>query len=433
MNINFKNWLQNEAKFDPKITSHKTGIALTLDAEGNVIPYDYSMNKSHMVIHPNAKNIDLQKLSPQSTEFRRIIKAIESKYSDIENWTVNHYFMAGHMQAAGQRARTVGYWLSRPEMRLSNKMPKYFYHGTSTNLWYEGIKQKGLVPRSFTGSTGSYGSQNISALSQGDLVYLSADPDAATREAAKQAAKKHGGKPLILRIDTNGLDINKLKPDEDTKAVTPQGSLDISSTLAYRGRIPAGNIEPFLLGTPKQKGNRLYDDWEKFYDVPIEEHPLTTKLKKGEAPYSNDPEYYAFKDAGLIDRIRKYSDSGHSYENDVVKNPENITDQQVKSILKNAGWTQNVKMILNDLSSGYRGILYQLKDRMIPKELLKDKIIQMLLQSGLVNAADYKENVILSLNDWNAEKYAISLAKILGKTSFQKFAFEIQRFLDELQ
>jgi Mor family transcriptional regulator len=67
--------------------------------------------------------------------------------------------------------------------------------------------------------------------------------------------------------------------------------------------------------------------------------------------------------------------------------------------------------------------LYQLKDRMIPKELLKDKIIQMLVQSGLVNAADYKENVILSLNDWNAEKYAISLAKILGKTSFQKFAF----------
>jgi hypothetical protein len=438
--VNFKTWLKNEAKFDPAITNLKVSnwankpqlshsFSLILDKQGNVIPYDYSVNKPHLTIHPKSKSMDLQKLSPQSTEFRRIVNALKVKYPDIQDWTVNHFFMAGHMQAAGERSRTVGYWLSRPEIRLSNKMPHYLYHGTSTNVWYDGIKQKGLVPRSFTGSTGSYGSQNISSLSQGDLVYLSTDPDAATREAAKQAARKHGGKPLILRIDTTGLDINKLEPDEDTKAVTPQASVDISSTLAYKGKIASSNIEPFLLGTQKQKGNRLYDDWEKFYDVPVQEHPMTTKLKKGEAPYSSDPEYYALKDAGLIDRIKKYSDSGHSFEYDVVKNPEEITDPQIKSILKNSGWTQNVKMILNDLQNGYRGVLHQLHNKIIPKELLKDKTIKMLLDSGILTAADYEGSALLSLHGWNAEKYAISLAKILGKTSFQKVALEIKKYI----
>ena len=63
-------------------------------------------------------------------------------WKDIEDWEVQ----VSKFEPANKFSRTVGYWLSRPEIRLANKMPKYLYHGTSTNLWYEGIKQKGLVP-----------------------------------------------------------------------------------------------------------------------------------------------------------------------------------------------------------------------------------------------------------------------------------------------
>ena len=426
----FKEWLQlTEAIFDPKITNPEKfqnyegkpylsrDFALTLDNKGNIIPYDYKTNKPHLVMTSD-RRIQLHQLGPQSKKFRQIINALRSKHPDIDKYTVEHYFMSGHMQGGNGRYRTVAYWMSRPEVRLANKMPKYFYHGTSTNLWYEGIKEKGLAPRRLTGSTGGYGSQNVSALSHSDLVYLSTDPDAATRTAAKQAANKYGGSPLIIRINTTGLDPSRLAPDEDTGSVTAQGSVDVSSTLAYRGRIPSSNLEPFLLAEQVTLGSRIQTKWKKFKDVPVTEHPVTAKLKKGEFFSYDDPEYIALLDAGIIGEEEVRDDRGFPNRRQVILDKD-ITDEKIKKILKNSYWTQNFKLIQKDLGNGYRGVLYQLKNIEVPKEKLDDPILKMLIDSGLVIPEEHKDKIYLDVSSWNTQPYAIKLAKAMGRMNFE--------------
>ena len=432
--MEFKKWLQNEARFNPSKVTKLTvfgpqqAFNLAIDNEGNVVePERLWKQKSYITIYPRHRSgrIDLKNISPQSTEFRRIVKAIKSKYPDIENWNVEGN---SHMQSANSRSRTVGYWLSRPEIRLANKMPKYFYHGTSTNIWYEGIKQKGLIPRNITGSSGSFGSGNIAFLSYDDHVYLATDPDAATRTAAKQAARQHGGKPLIIRIETTGLDPDKLEPDEDTDATTAQTSVDISSTLAYKGRIPANNIEPFLLGKKQEKNSYQYD-WEKFQDVPIEEHPLTQRLKQGEAPDTGDQNYYAIKDAGLFDIVKNTS----GFVKKVVKNPENITDAQVKNILKNATWTTNARIILKDIEVPHKSIMDKLTGFSLTKESLENPMIKMVVDSGIIESHEINGIIYLSKGKYD-EDNAIKLAKMLGKKSFNQFKEQIQKFyMDQIE
>lgn len=439
--MKFRDWLENltEAKLDPtalkrdvyrdiygstKKTYPQNSFSLTLDNNGNVVRYDYNSNKPHLTINPKVKSIDLQKLSPQSSEFHKIIKALKSKYQDINDWEINHYFMAGHLQPGNHYdKRKVGYYLKEPSIVLNNKLPKYLYHGTSTNLWYDGISQKGLSPRKATGSSGTYGSQNVSSLSQDDLVYLSGHPDFATREAGKQASQKHGGLPLILRIDGKYLDPNKLQPDEDTRSNNPQGSFNISSTLAYKGNISVSGINTFLIGKKNIENNRIKYKWEPFNGVEISEHPLTALIKSGQTPYKDDPNYYALKDAGIIDQEKVYNDDGHSYTKDVIKKPD-VSDQEIKAIIKNSSWTQNVRLIIKDINDAYSGTLYSIKS--IPNSTSftpqQEKIINMLLDSGLVfNSGGY-----FDVHSWNPENGAIKLAKLMGRMNFQELTTHIK-------
>lgn len=431
----FKEWLQiKEAILDPKVTSlekYKTddgrpyinrNIHLTLDNKGNVVPYDYKTNKPHFVL--GWKTIQLQKLSPQSKEFRQIINALRSKYTDIDSYTVEHYFQAGHMKGAKNKDRTVAYWMSRPEIRLANKMPKHFYHGTSTNLWYDGIKQKGLQPRSATGSSGSYGSTNVNALSHDDLVYLATDPDAATREAAIQAAKKHGGEPLIIRIDTTGLDPDKLAPDEDTKVPTAQASVDISSTLAYRGRIQSSRIQPWVMRKNIEGSKR----WVKFEDVPMTEHPITKMLKDGQTPDSDSPEYIALLDAGVIG----YKSEDRGYNIATILEPD-ITDEKVRNILRDSYWAQNVKLIEKNIWDTRSGIFSRLKGSEIPKEKLSDITLKMLLDSGLFTVSEHNGRTFMDVSIWDTRTKAIKLAKAMGRMNFGTLAKRIQDLLEKEQ
>jgi len=111
-------------------------FALTIDNKGNVIPYDYSgpFRTPRIELQPN-RTIALYFMSPQSSNFRKIVKALRSKYPNIDEYEVNHIFQPGHMQAAGSRKRTVGYWMSRPEVRLANKM--IFESSNSNSKDYE--------------------------------------------------------------------------------------------------------------------------------------------------------------------------------------------------------------------------------------------------------------------------------------------------------
>lgn len=428
---NFKEWmnLQQEAKADPSKFSNKSQ-SLKLDDTGNIVGLtdeDYIKRINYFEINPKAGILTLQKMSPQAPQFRKIVNALKKKYQDIDRWEVQIYGQAGHMMNGkpDQRNRTVGFWLGQTSVDINNKLPKHFYHGTCTNLWYDGIKKNGLLPRKVSGSSGSYGSQNVDSLSRDSMVYLSTHPDAAAREAAVQSSKKHGGKPLILRVDSSGLFQNRFHPDEDTRKDTGQQSIESMSVAAYEGRIPASILEPFLLGYKPEKSKYANSwEWKKFMDVPVEEHPLSKRLRDNDLPYSGDPEYYALKDAGVLDREETYDDRGFRNSRDIKK--RDVSDSELKTILKNSPWTQNVRLIMRDLDSGYRGTLFQLKGLKIPSNLTpREQSMINLLQSSKILSIG---NGYYDIDSWNPESKVIALAKNLGKSSFANLASQISAF-----
>lgn len=427
--MNFKRFI--EATFDPNTTNlvkFKNGDkpylssthSLKINKQGQVVPLDKEDYKDygfpHLEIQPGAKTVILQKMSPQSLDFRKMINALKSKYHDIENWNVTVYAQAMHMVTGNKKHdRTVSYWLNQETANINDKLPTYFYHGTSTNLWYEGIKQNGLMPRNMTGSSGSYGAQNLRALSQDNLIYLSTHPDAATRTAAQQSANKHGGKQLIIRIDSKGLFPEKFHPDEDSRSKSAQGSINKMSIVGYAGRIPNSIIEPFLM----KDGKSLRDQWVKFHDVEVTEHPLTTKLKQGQMPYTSDPEFLALLDAEIIKK-KGYSDYEIARE---------INDAEIKSIIKNAKWVSNARMIISDLDEAYKGHIFKLKS-FYPKKEFSDKqqeVIDLLLTSKILSKnKDYYDVY------WGYDKsQAIALAKLMGKMTFKELTNQIDDIVQQ--
>ena len=361
------------------------------------------------------------------------------------------FFAAGHQQTGNDKwYRNVAYWLRQNTININNRLPENFYHGTCTNLWYLAIKQHGLMPRGMSGAGGSYGAQNISALSQANLVYLSIHPDAAAREASRQAAKTHGGQPLILKIDTKGLFPERLHPDEDTQnrrkeKITAQDSIRMAFIVGYQGRIGPSAIEPFLLGEEGVKNRTYVCKWVKFHDIPISEHPVTKKLK--EKPLyilRGDAEYYALKDAGIIGEEDYDAPAGYK-DKKVVLKKKDFTDEEIRNILNKSGWTQNMKAIIADLNEGYSGALYLLKEKRLPEDLSKEdqKIVDILLESGLVEKETRKKNwgsnpdemiTLLRLRETffgHYEEQAIKLAKLLGKQDFRTFANKIKEMIDK--
>lgn len=433
--MDFRIWL--EATFDPSLTHlYKTTwrdekprfgstYRLKLD-KGQVVPItdeDTNNRTPYFELMPHARQISLQGMSPMSPDFAQFVKALRSKYRDIDNWEVQVWGQAGHMKTGNNKwNRTVGYWTRHEPVNLRDRMPLFFYHGTSSNLWNTGIKQNGLMPRRLSGSSGSYGAQNISALSQPDLVYLSVHPDAGAREASLQAAEKHGGRPLIVRVKGDALFPDRFVPDEDTRSNDPQDSIRRMAVVAYAGRIPASAVQPYLLGRRDDTGSTRQVYWTKYTDVPTEEHPLTKTLKANHLPGERDAAFFALQDAGIIDVKDKVDDNGH--RNRQVFKIRDADDEEIRGILKKSGWTQNVLAIFHDINNAYQGALYQLKDRPLPEDLTpeQEKVIKMLLESGLLRVETSGEHKYFNLITWYPDKYAVKLAKLMGKMSFPELA-----------
>ena len=438
--MNFSEWLKiDEAKVDPKLFrvrgvrgyDGKRGylmrnMALMVDSSGNVVRWD-GKKRSYMEINPNAGQIDLYFMSPQSKEFRSMIKALRPYYSDLGRFKVSHVFMAMHMVTGrpGKYTRTVGYWMSRPESKLANKLPKYFYHGTSTNLWYDGIKGKGLVPRDIIGSSGSYGAMSATSLSREGLVYLSADPDFATREASSQAARRHGGLPLIIRVSTEGLDAAKFMPDEDTQVRTAQESLDIASTLAYKGRIPASNLEPFLM--LRKKGEK----WVPFEDVEVSEHPLTKVIRSKEMPHYGSYEHHVLYDAGIIGKL-KTPDAWGSRESIEYLHTD-VTDKEVRDLLKKNKWAVNVEPIRVAFVEAYHKStpMSELRNYLFNPEILKEDSIKKLLKNDLLNVGNYNDGVNFGFNQSDFYPKSIGLAKDIESMGYGKFAKNLYDIIEK--
>lgn len=122
-------------------------------------------------------------------------------------------------------------------VRPPSEMPRYFYQGTSESRW-DTIEIQGLIPRIKTNVQPAYGDQTSSAReSNPNYVYLAGNPDAKTRFAAHDAARLDKSSPVILKIDSRGMDIENLRPDEDSNAKNWQDSLSIMNSIGYEGEI----------------------------------------------------------------------------------------------------------------------------------------------------------------------------------------------------
>ncbi len=395
------------------------GIQFHINDKGEIIPGLPSFGMPQYDIEPKYRSVSIQNGDPHSSEFKKVINYFKKFIPDIENWktsvvNLSHHKvpLTGYSYPYRHRERSV----SRFTKSTYQDIPKYLYHGTSTELWHEGINKSGLVPRLQTtaGRFGSYG--RSMALSLGDRVYLSNDPDAAARGAAEQAAEQHGGYPLILKIDTYGLFPEKFVHDEDIdlsyknyeknkeKPMSPlKFSLKTMGTLGYSGKIPPSLIKPFSIAKWQEdkKGDK-YLKWLPWEDVGRTEHAVTKQLKKGDTyDLYRSPNFYALLDAGIVEK---------EYRGD-IKILE-IDDEKIRKAIKDSvDWAQDAKKIADDFNDwGQKGVkgfstsLDNISDEAEP-------YIKMLTDSGLY---DISGGWLQLKNYYNPENY-IKLAKLMRK------------------
>lgn len=168
------------------------------------------------------------------------------------------YLAAKPLDFDGWSPGTLEEFIRSPEpIRPRDKLPKVMYHGTSYFRW-ERIREDGLKPQSESGA--EYGAEPMSAPEANpDLIYLCGTVGAATRQYSRDVSRKEGSGsfPVILKIDTSGMDYTKLRPDEESRARTWQDSLAHLNTVAYEGSISPDKISIEVAYNPKT------DRWEK--------------------------------------------------------------------------------------------------------------------------------------------------------------------------
>ena len=262
------------------------------------------------------------------------------------------------------------------------------------------IKEQGLVPRQISGSSGSYGASSVRALSRGMFNYLTIHPDYATREAATQAARNHGGLPLILKIDSSAIDPTRLFPDEDARAETWEESMHKIGTIAYKGIIQNSSIIPYEIS---KDINAL--KWLPYEETPTMDHPIYEKLIRTKEHRNKDSIFFALYDTEIIDR-----------KGNLLKP---ITSEEFNEIIKNAKWATNAWLIYESMSDGALG---HTKNSVISRSNFDKEAQQIILDlynNGILD--DYlemKSEYIYIYDD--AIQAIIKHAKHLGKNSWKE-------------
>lgn len=458
--MDFKKWL-NEVTADPSYNplarkvyrnqgskTHLSGSRVFHVDRGKIVnghPSGGTSFHAYYELYPGQQSIQLHNIDPSGKEFKQVIKYLRKFIPKIDTFDVSLMNLSHPEHSTkGKYYHKVSYWIGQKDTSVNprQKLPEFLYHGTSTELWYSGIKSKGLMPRNTnpSGVTGSYGASG--ALSHGDKVYLSVHPDMATRGAARQASSAHGGQPLILKISTHGLDIDKITGDEDmdreyqstVKIAKEKGqrvpsfasvSQQRMGSVSYIGRIPASLIQPFLLG--KREPNGIIAKWEPFQDVGQEEHALTKKLKAGGWFSSYDsPYFYALVDEGIVKPTEQ--DRMHF----TVVDPSSITDKQVRELIKRSAWVMDAHAVSKDLNDYGKKIknLYYYQTKVDEPKL--QKIIDLLVRSGIYhiqkNTPPYRD--YLSYDSWGTTEKAIQLAKDLHKNKLSYS--DVLKAIDEI-
>jgi len=401
--MKFKQWLLNEAfinkeEFKDKIDSNSQ-FSLTMDRNGEV-KIKIAVYENAMVFEPKYKSIMATgSLQPLSKNFANVINTIKKIYPEILNYVVSETGVAGFRNPS-KKYRTVQYWLDQQRTEPKVNLPKYFYHGTSTNLYNMFIKEQGLVPRQISGSSGSYGASSVRALSRAMFNYLTIHPDYATREAATQAAKNHGGLPLILKIDSYAIDPTRLFPDEDARTESWEESMHKIGTIAYKGIIQNSSIIPYEIS---KDINAL--KWLPYEETPTMDHPTYEKLITTKEHRNKDSIFFALYDKEIID-----------IKGNLLKS---ITSEEFNKIIKNAKWATNAWLIHESMKDGslrhtYNNVIsksnFNEKSQKIVLDLYNNGILDDYLGMKRIYTWEYDEAI----------QSTIKYAKHLGKNSWQE-------------
>jgi hypothetical protein len=182
----------------------------------------------------DSKRVSVDFASPYHPLLKRALKALVRQKPEVLNLT---------LEFDGFSPGTVNEFLGMAEFHgKKDVLPKYLYTGTSYYRW-EKIREEGLKPRSETQEEPVYGA-NISSAppANPDHVYLAVTLGATVRWAANDASRD-GSYPVILRIDSRGLNPRLIRPDVDVRSEKWLDSFHRLGTIAYEGNIAPQFIE----------------------------------------------------------------------------------------------------------------------------------------------------------------------------------------------
>lgn len=234
-------------------------IFLESHTEG-IFTYNPKTNSWHkgsmysLEVYIDSKSISING-SPYDTYWKKPLHALMKQFPDLKDVKLDY---------DGFSPGTLSQYLadkSYEKMIFPKRFIPYFYHGTSYDRWIN-IEKEGLQPRNITGSSPVFGKIYNAPSSHMDKVYLSASYGNAVKFAARDAVMNKNDYPVILKINSKGMDFNLLQPDEDSKETDWVKSLYSINSIAYSGSISPEFIELYAyLDEQKWKLISSENDW----------------------------------------------------------------------------------------------------------------------------------------------------------------------------
>ena len=220
-------------KWAEAIESGKGTVLIGID-DGEPVEYQ-SWLKRYLMFSKSKQTLDVEGYSLLAPELRGVLQKLVKQYPPAAKWSVRS---DGPAQPIERLLKSRG---------PRHGMPKHLYHGTSTALLPR-IMKEGLKPRTSTSIKPTF--QGGAAEGRPERVYFAAFTSLqATHFAAREAARKHGGDPIVLRIVTKPLTKrwSDFKADEDARVDDADWvrSLYTIGTIAYEGSVPPSAIRTF--------------------------------------------------------------------------------------------------------------------------------------------------------------------------------------------
>ena len=176
----------------------------------------------------DGKTIHVERATEYSPIFTKALRQMIVKYPELNSYVVKFdgpWFPVGQITTGDPDI---------PWQQIE------FFHGTSTAL-LDSILKRGLLPRSESGSDPSYGTRSTAPVSRSDSVSLTTQMQMA-KWAARDAARVHGGEPVVLKV--SGIKAENLRGDMDSGTNDSRKSLETLGSVEHIGAVAPEHITP---------------------------------------------------------------------------------------------------------------------------------------------------------------------------------------------